>query len=64
MLSMTLVEDGGNYRIFKCYTLGFIPYLLLEDSRNAVQKGGTWIGVKFKKFYFKSVEYVRTVELT
>ena len=59
-----LVEAGDDYRIFKGYTLGLIPYLLLEDSRNAVQKGGTWMGVKFKKFYFKSVEYVRTVELT
>ena len=60
---MTLVEAGDDYRIFKDYTLGVIPYLLLEDSRSAVQKGGTWMGVKFKKFYFKSVEYVRTVEL-
>ena len=63
MLSMTLVEDGGNYRIFRGKTLGLIPYLLLEDSRKAQQKGGTWIGVRFKKYYFRSVDYVRNVKL-
>ena len=43
---MTLVETGDNYRIFKDKILGLIPYYVLENTSNAVQKQGVWYDVK------------------
>ena len=56
---MILVEDGEDYRIFSDYKFGIIPHYILEDSSNAVQKQGTWMGVKITNHYFKSLSGVR-----
>lgn len=55
---MTLVEKGNDYRIFKGKIL-FVPYYVLEDSREAVQKQGVWYGVKLTNHYFKSLNKVK-----
>ena len=55
---MVLKKETKKYRIFADKRLGIWPYLILEDSSKAVQKQGTWIGVKFHTFYFKSLKKV------
>ena len=55
----TLVEKGEGYRIFFDKLFGIVPYYLLEDTRNAVQKQGTWIGVKTTKHYCKPLIKVK-----
>ena len=56
---MTLVETGDNYRIFKDKILGLIPYYVLENTSNAVQKQGAWYDVKHTTHYFKSLKQVK-----
>ena len=56
---MTLVEKGENYRIFKDKVLGIVPYYVLENTSNAVQKQGVWYGVEHTTYYFKSLEQVK-----
>lgn len=58
---MKNVYDGKKYRIFQKKLLGFWTYYLLEDSSQAQQKGGTWFGIKFKYFYFKTLKQVLTL---
>ena len=53
-----LQKETEKYRIFADKKLGIWPYFILEDSSKAVQKQGTWIGVKFRNFYFKSLKQV------
>ena len=53
-----LQKETEKYRIFADKKLGIWPYFILEDSSKAVQKQGTWIGVKFYNFYFKSLNQV------
>lgn len=55
---MRLEKQTEKYRIFSDKRLGIWPFLVLEDSSKAVQKQGTWIGVKFQNFYFKSLKQV------
>ena len=55
---MKLEKETEKYRIFRDKRLGIWPYFILEDSSKAVQKQGTWIGVKFQNFYFKSLNQV------
>ena len=56
---MKCVDSGKDYRIFKNYILGVIPYYILEDSRNAVFKGGRWLEVKITKHYLKTLHQVK-----
>jgi hypothetical protein len=56
---MKCVDSGKDYRIFKNYILGVIPYYILEDSRNAVFKGGSWLEVKITKHYLKTLNQVK-----
>jgi len=55
---MRLEKQTEKYRIFSDKRLGIWPFFVLEDSSKAVQKQGTWIGVKFQNFYFKSLKQV------
>ena len=55
---MLLKKETEKYRIFANKRLGIWPFFILEDSSKAVQKGGTWIGVKFHNYYFKSLKQV------
>ena len=48
---MTLKKETQKYRIFADKKLGIWPFFILEDSSKAVQKQGTWIGVKFYNYY-------------
>jgi len=57
---MKNVYDGKDYRVFQDKLLRIWPYYILEDSSEAQQKGGTWIGVKLKYFYFKTLKQVLT----
>ena len=52
-------EDGLTYRIFKGRTLGIFPYYILEDCREATERGGVWFDVKINKFYFKTLKQVK-----
>tara|TARA_Y100000114_G_scaffold38179_1_gene33859 strand:- start:2370 stop:2549 length:180 start_codon:yes stop_codon:yes gene_type:complete len=56
---MKCVDSGKDYRIFKNWILGIIPCYILEDSKNAVFKGGTWLDVKITKHYFKTLKQVK-----
>ena len=60
----TLVAQGKKYRIFHEKILGIIPYYILEDSSKAVQKQGTWIGVEFHEYYFKSLKEIKEIAET
>ena len=55
---MLLKKETEKYRIFANKRFGIWPFFILEDSSKAVQKGGTWIGVKFHNYYFKSLKQV------
>tara|TARA_Y100001972_G_C7576501_1_gene289252 strand:- start:518 stop:706 length:189 start_codon:yes stop_codon:yes gene_type:complete len=56
---MKCVDKGKNHRIFRDWLLGIFPYYILEDSRNAVFKGGTWLEVKITNHYFKTLNQVK-----
>ena len=56
---MKCVETGEGYRIFKDYILGFFPYYILEDTRNAQYKCGVWKDAKITDCYFKTLKQVR-----
>ena len=56
---MTCVEEGKDYRIFRAWIMCIFPYYILEDSRTAVFKGGTWLEVKISNHYFKTLKQVR-----
>ena len=56
---MKCVETGEGYRIFKDYILGFFPYYILEDTRNAQYKGRVWKDAKITDCYFKTLKQVR-----
>lgn len=56
---MKCVEEGKDYRIFRAWIMFIFPYYILEDSRNAVFKGGTWLEVKISNHYFKTLRQVR-----
>tara|TARA_Y100000816_G_C25668113_1_gene354252 strand:- start:287 stop:466 length:180 start_codon:yes stop_codon:yes gene_type:complete len=58
---MTCVEEGKDYRIFRAWIMYIFPYYILEDSRNAVFKGGTWLEVKITNHYFKTLKQVRNM---
>jgi len=55
---MECVEEGKDYRIFRAWIMFIFPYYILEDSRNAVFKGGTWLEVKISNHYFKTLRQV------
>ena len=57
----TLVAKGEKYRIFSEKILGIFTYYILEDSSNATQKQGTWIGVEFQTYYFKTQKQVEEI---
>lgn len=59
----SLVEKGDDYRIFKDHILGIWPFYVFEDCRQASYKGGVWMGVQFRNYYFKSLEQVKKKEL-
>ena len=57
-----LVEKGEDWRIFKDKILGVIPLYVFEDCRDASYKGGVWMGVKFRNYYFKTLNQVKNKE--
>ena len=58
---MRCVDKGQQHRIFRDWMLGVFPYYILEDSRNATFRGGTWLEVRITNHYFRTLAQVKRI---